>query len=122
MTAAGFNNVIEPLGVVVAITPVTNPTSTVIYKALMNLKARNAMVLCAHPSAAKSSKEALRILHDAAVSAGAPPGILSAPEEMISKEEISYLMRHPKTAIVWATGGADMVRAAKAAGKHGSLV
>ncbi|MFG3264451.1 bifunctional acetaldehyde-CoA/alcohol dehydrogenase [Streptomyces bobili] len=106
----------EPVGVVCAITPVTNPTSTTIFKALMALKTRNPVVFAFHPSAQRCSAEAARIVRDAAVAAGAPEHCvqwIDAP----SVEATNTLMRHPGISMILATGGNAMVKAAYSAGK-----
>ncbi|MGW5613041.1 bifunctional acetaldehyde-CoA/alcohol dehydrogenase [Streptomyces sp. NPDC003877] len=106
----------EPVGVVAAITPVTNPTSTTIFKALMALKTRNPVVFAFHPSAQRCSAEAARIVRDAAVAAGAPEHCVQWIETP-SVEATGTLMRHPGVALILATGGNAMVRAAYSAGK-----
>ncbi|MCD4673755.1 MAG: aldehyde dehydrogenase family protein [Anaerolineaceae bacterium] len=105
-----------PMGVVVGLTPSTNPTSTVMAKALIAIKARNAIVFCPHPSAAKCSLETTRIMADAAERAGAPKGLISCFEN-VSLEGTQELMRHKYTALILATGGSAMVRAAHSTGK-----
>ncbi|MFF8193425.1 bifunctional acetaldehyde-CoA/alcohol dehydrogenase [Streptomyces bobili] len=106
----------EPVGVVCAITPVTNPTSTTIFKALMALKTRNPVVFAFHPSAQRCSAEAARIVRDAAVAAGAPEHCVQWIEAP-SVEATSTLMRHPGVSLILATGGNAMVKAAYSAGK-----
>jgi acetaldehyde dehydrogenase (acetylating) len=105
-----------PMGVVGAIVPTTNPTSTAIYKAIISLKARNAIVMSPHPRAVKCTVETGRILEDAAVSAGAPAGLVNVMTTP-TIEGTNALMRHRETAVILATGGADMVRAVYTAGK-----
>jgi acetaldehyde dehydrogenase (acetylating) len=105
-----------PMGVVGAIIPTTNPTSTAIYKALIAVKARNAIVMSPHPRAAKSIVETARLLEEAALGAGAPPGLISSMT-VATLDGTNALMRHKLTAVILATGGADMVRAVYAAGK-----
>ena len=105
-----------PMGVVGAIIPTTNPTSTAIYKALIAIKARNAIVMSPHPRAVGCTVEAGRILDQAARAAGAPAGlvnVMTAP----TLEGTNALMRHGDIAVLLATGGADMVRAVYTAGK-----
>jgi acyl-CoA reductase-like NAD-dependent aldehyde dehydrogenase len=105
-----------PLGVVAAIVPTTNPTSTVICKSLISLKAGNAIVISPHPHARASTFEAAEVLHRAAVAAGAPEGLiqcLSQPD----LESTQALMRHERVAVILATGGHGMVRAAYSSGK-----
>ncbi|WP_326574920.1 bifunctional acetaldehyde-CoA/alcohol dehydrogenase [Streptomyces sp. NBC_00487] len=106
----------EPVGVVCAITPVTNPTSTTIFKALMALKTRNPVVFAFHPSAQRCSAEAARIVRDAAVAAGAPKHCVQWIETP-SVEATGTLMRHPGVSLILATGGNAMVKAAYSAGK-----
>ncbi|MGW0497666.1 bifunctional acetaldehyde-CoA/alcohol dehydrogenase [Streptomyces sp. NPDC003007] len=106
----------EPAGVVCAITPVTNPTSTTIFKALMALKTRNPVVFAFHPSAQRCSAEAARIIRAAAVAAGAPEHCIQWIETP-SVEATGTLMRHPGVSLILATGGNAMVKAAYSAGK-----
>jgi len=108
--------VASPIGVIAAIIPSTNPTSTTIYKALIALKGRNAIVFSPHPSAAKCILETSRLLAEAAERAGAPRGVLSCMT-MSSLEGTDTLMKHPRTALILATGGSAMVKAAYSAGK-----
>lgn len=105
-----------PMGVVGAIIPTTNPTSTAIYKALISVKARNAVVMSPHPRATGCVVETARLLEDAAVRAGAPPGLVNSMT-VPTLEGTNTLMRHKLTAVILATGGADMVRAVYGAGK-----
>jgi acetaldehyde dehydrogenase (acetylating) len=108
--------VASPIGVIAAIIPSTNPTSTAIYKALIALKGRNAIVFSPHPSAAKCILETSRLLADAAERAGAPRGVVSCMTTS-SLEGTDTLMKHPRTALILATGGSAMVKAAYSAGK-----
>jgi acetaldehyde dehydrogenase (acetylating) len=105
-----------PMGVVVGLTPSTNPTSTVMAKALMAVKARDAIVFSPHPSAAKCSLETARILADAAERAGAPKGLIGCFEN-VSLQGTQELMTHKYAALILATGGSAMVRAAHSTGK-----
>ena len=105
-----------PMGVVGAIIPTTNPTSTAIYKAMIAVKARNAIVMSPHPRATKSVVETTRVLEDAVERAGGPTGLISSMT-VPTLEGTNALMRHRLTAVILATGGADMVRAVYAAGK-----
>jgi len=105
-----------PMGVVGAIIPTTNPTSTAIYKAMISVKARNAIVMSPHPRAARSVVETARVLEEAALGAGAPAGLINSMT-VPTLEGTNALMRHKLTAVILATGGADMVRAVYAAGK-----
>ncbi len=105
-----------PMGVVCALIPSTNPTSTAMYKALISLKCRNAIVASAHPRTAKCTAEALRVLSEAAEKAGAPKGLiqcLSIP----TLEGTEALMHDKNVAVILATGSTPMVKAAYSAGK-----
>ncbi|MGI5239696.1 bifunctional acetaldehyde-CoA/alcohol dehydrogenase [Dactylosporangium sp. CA-139066] len=112
----GIVEIAEPVGVVCAVTPVTNPTSTTVFKALIALKTRNPVVFAFHPSAQRCSAEAARVVRDAAVAAGAPRHCIQWIEEP-SIAATQALMAHPGVAVILATGGAAMVRAAYSAGK-----
>ncbi|WP_083260023.1 bifunctional acetaldehyde-CoA/alcohol dehydrogenase [Cellulosimicrobium cellulans] len=112
----GVVEIAEPVGVVCAVTPVTNPTSTTIFKSLIALKTRNPVVFAFHPSAQRSSAEAARIVRDAAVAAGAPDDCIQWVEHP-SIEATNALMHHPGVSLILATGGNAMVRAAYSAGK-----
>jgi len=105
-----------PMGVVAALTPSTNPTSTVIYKAISAVKARDAIIFAAHPSAAKCSQEAAALLAQAAEENGAPKGLIACMKN-ISLQGTNELMSHKNTALILATGGTPMVRAAHSTGK-----
>lgn len=105
-----------PMGVVAAIVPTTNPTSTVIFKAVISLKAGNAIVISPHPHARRCTLETAEILHRAAVAAGAPEGIIQCLTQP-TLEATQALMRHQHTAVILATGGSGMVRAAYSSGK-----
>lgn len=105
-----------PVGVVLGITPTTNPTSTVIHNALCAVKAGNAIVFAPHPNAVKCSSTAAKILNEAAVNAGAPAGIISCLTQATMKA-VDELMHHEDIAVIVATGGSGMVRAAYSAGK-----
>ncbi|MFE0105407.1 bifunctional acetaldehyde-CoA/alcohol dehydrogenase [Streptomyces sp. NPDC059009] len=112
----GITEIAEPVGVVCAMTPVTNPTSTTIFKALIALKTRNPIIFAFHPSAQKCSAEAARIVRDAAVAAGAPANCVQWVEEP-SMEATGLLMNHEGVSTILATGGNAMVRAAYSCGK-----
>lgn len=112
----GLIEIAEPVGVVCGVTPTTNPTSTTIFKAMIALKTRNPIIFAFHPSAQKCSAEAARIVRDAAVAAGAPEDCVQWIEHP-SIEATGLLMNHPGVAIVLATGGAGMVKAAYSTGK-----
>jgi acetaldehyde dehydrogenase (acetylating) len=108
--------VASPVGVVAAIIPSTNPTSTAIYKTLISIKARNAIVLSPHPSAIKCICEAGTILALAATQAGAPEGLISCMLHT-TLQGTQELMRHRDVAVILATGGTGLVRAAYSSGK-----
>ncbi|MEW2387824.1 bifunctional acetaldehyde-CoA/alcohol dehydrogenase [Streptomyces venezuelae] len=112
----GVTEIAEPVGVVCAMTPVTNPTSTTIFKALIALKTRNPIVFAFHPSAQRCSAEAARIVRDAAVEAGAPEDCVQWIEEP-SMEATGLLMNHDGISTILATGGNAMVKAAYSCGK-----
>ncbi|WP_195911367.1 bifunctional acetaldehyde-CoA/alcohol dehydrogenase [Streptomyces kaniharaensis] len=112
----GIVEIAEPVGVVAGVTPVTNPTSTTIFKCLLALKTRNPIVFAFHPSAQRCSAEAARTVRDAAVAAGAPAHCIQWIEEP-SMAATRALMNHPDVATILATGGNAMVRAAYSCGK-----
>jgi acetaldehyde dehydrogenase (acetylating) len=105
-----------PMGVVAALTPSTNPTSTVIYKILIAVKARDAIVVAPHPSAAKCCYEAASLMAKVAEENGAPHGLIACLQN-ISLPGTQELMSHKYTALILATGGTPMVRAAHSTGK-----
>ena len=106
----------EPVGVIAGIIPTTNPTSTTIYKSLIALKSRNAIVFSPHPSAVRCTAEAARVMNQAAVAAGAPANVISCMSN-VSLEATQELMKNPITSIILATGGSALVRAAYSSGK-----
>jgi acetaldehyde dehydrogenase / alcohol dehydrogenase len=111
----GITRIAEPIGVIAGIVPTTNPTSTAIFKALIALKTRNAIVFSPHPRAKLCTIKAARIVLEAAVKAGAPDGIigwLADPTVELS----GLLMKHPSVNLILATGGPGMVKAAYASG------
>lgn len=105
-----------PQGVVAAICPTTNPTSTVFFKTIIALKAGNGIVLSPHPRARECTCAAAALLADAAEEAGAPAGIVQCATNS-TLEGTQALMKHPKTGVILATGGSGMVRAAYSSGK-----
>lgn len=115
-TYESFQKVAEPVGVIAGVTPVTNPTSTTMFKALIATKTRNPIIFAFHPSAQNSSAEAARTLLDAAVKNGAPQNCIQWVERP-SLEATQLLMNHPDVALVLATGGSAMVKAAYSTGK-----
>ncbi|MGL5083328.1 MAG: bifunctional acetaldehyde-CoA/alcohol dehydrogenase [Microcoleaceae cyanobacterium] len=115
----GFQRIAEPVGILAGIVPTTNPTSTAIFKALIALKTRNAIIFSPHPRAKKCTNEAARIVLEAAVKAGAPPDIIGwIDEPTVSLSQA--LMQHPDIKLILATGGPSMVKAAYSSG-HPSL-
>ena len=112
----GITEIAEPVGVVCGITPVTNPTSTVIFKCLICMKTRNPIIFSFHPGAHESSKAAAIVMRDAAVAAGAPKNCIQWIETK-SMDATTALMQHPGIATILATGGEGMVKAAYSCGK-----
>lgn len=104
-----------PMGIVAALIPSTNPTSTVMYKTLISLKAGNAIIISPHPNAKKCILETVRIIQEAAAKAGAPAGLVGCIETT-SMQATDALMKSPDTGIILATGGAAMVHAAYSSG------
>ncbi len=112
----GYRIVAEPVGIIAGITPVTNPTSTTLFKSIISVKTRNPIIFCFHPSAQNCSQEAARIVQEAAVKAGAPKNCILWIKEP-SLEASHALMNHKSVSMVLATGGSGMVRAAYSTGK-----
>jgi acetaldehyde dehydrogenase (acetylating) len=106
----------EPMGVVAAVIPSTNPTSTAIFKALVSIKGRNACVMSPHPSAKNCILEAFKVMHGPAVQAGLPEGALACQTE-VSLEGTQELMKSRDVGVILATGGIGLVRAAYSSGK-----
>ncbi|HSL30941.1 MAG TPA: aldehyde dehydrogenase family protein [Anaerolineales bacterium] len=105
-----------PMGVIAALTPSTNPTSTTMYKTLIAVKAKNAIIVAPHPFAAKCCAETIRIMSEAGERAGMPKGLISCMTK-VSLPGTQELMKHRYVALILATGGSDMVRAAHSVGK-----
>lgn len=112
----GLKKVAEPIGLIAGVVPTTNPTSTAIFKALLSLKTRNAIIFSPHPRAKNCTARAAKIVLDAAVAAGAPEGIIGWIDEP-SVPLSQYLMQHPDINLILATGGPGMVKAAYSSGK-----
>ncbi|MCT2536174.1 bifunctional acetaldehyde-CoA/alcohol dehydrogenase [Aquibacillus koreensis] len=112
----GVVEIAEPIGVIAGVTPVTNPTSTTMFKAIISIKTGNPIIFAFHPSAQKSSSTAARVLYDAAVKAGAPKNCIQWIEQP-SLEATQTLMNHDRVSLILATGGAGMVKAAYSSGK-----
>jgi len=114
--AFGIMKIAEPIGIIAGIVPTTNPTSTAIFKALLALKTRNGIIFSPHPRAKESTNLAAKIVHDAAVAAGAPKDIVTcieSPTVALSQ----HVMQHPDVNLILATGGPSMVHAAYSSGK-----
>jgi acetaldehyde dehydrogenase / alcohol dehydrogenase len=112
---SGITEIARPLGPVFAITPVTNPTSTVLFKILISIKTRNPLIISPHGAARKCSIEAARICYNAAIEAGAPVNCIQWLKR-VSKDDVLTFMSHKKTALILATGSVGLVRAASASG------
>jgi acetaldehyde dehydrogenase (acetylating) len=112
----GLMEVADPFGVVAAIIPTTNPTSTALFKAIICLKSRNAMVASPHPRSVRSVTESVRVAQEAAASAGAPPDLLSCMTA-VTLEGTQALMRHDECDVILATGGSALVHEAYSSGK-----
>ena len=112
----GYTKVAEPLGVIAGVVPTTNPTSTTIFKSLIALKTRNGIIFSPHPRAKKSTIAAAKLMLEAAVKAGAPDNIIGWIDEP-SVEMSQHLMQHEGIAMILATGGPGMVKAAYSSGK-----
>lgn len=111
----GFQRIAEPVGILAGVIPVTNPTSTAIFKALISLKTRNGIIFSPHPSAKQCTIEAAKVVLNAAIDAGAPENIISWIEEP-TLELSRALMSHPDINLILATGGPGMVKAACSSG------
>ena len=113
---AGFVEIAEPVGIIAGVTPVTNPTSTTMFKSIISAKTRNVIIFGFHPSAQKCSSESARILREAAIKAGAPEDCILWVEEP-SILATKFLMNHPNVNLILATGGTGMVKSAYSCGK-----
>ena len=114
--ANGILKIAEPVGLVMGIVPSTNPTSTAIFKAMIAVKARNAIIFSPHPSAAKCTLRASQLMAEAAVAAGAPANTIACVS-MPTMQATDELMHHKNVKVIIATGGPGMVKAAYSAGK-----
>lgn len=112
----GYVEIAEPVGIIAGVTPVTNPTSTTMFKSMISAKTRNVIIFGFHPSAQKCSVEAAKIVRDAAIEAGAPKDCILWIEEP-SITATNFLMNHPDVNLILATGGTGMVKAAYSCGK-----
>ncbi len=112
----GTMTIAEPVGIICGIVPTTNPTSTAIFKSLISLKTRNGIIFSPHPRAKNSTNDAAKLVLDAAVAAGAPKDIIGWIDQP-SVELSNALMKHDGIALILATGGPGMVKAAYSSGK-----
>ncbi|MBZ5594222.1 MAG: bifunctional acetaldehyde-CoA/alcohol dehydrogenase [Acidobacteriia bacterium] len=112
----GLVEVAEPIGVIFSLLPITNPTSTVLFKCIMAIKTRNAVVFGPHPMAARCCQEAMRIMYETAVKHGAPEGVFTCIQSPTLADN-AYLMHHKDVALIDATGGRGVVKAAYSSGK-----
>lgn len=112
----GYFDLAEPVGLIAGITPVTNPTSTTLFKSIISLKTRNPIVFAFHPHSQQCSVEAAKVMREAAVKAGAPENCIQWVEEP-SIEATQQLMNNDGISLILATGGSSMVKAAYSAGK-----
>ena len=112
----GLVELAEPIGVIFSLIPITNPTSTVLFKCIMAIKTRNAVIFSPHPNAWRCSAEAVRIMYETALKHGAPEGVFSCLESH-TLEDNAYLMQHKDVALIDATGGRGAVKAAYSSGK-----
>lgn len=106
----------EPIGVIFSLTPITNPTSTVLFKCIMAIKTRNAVIFSPHPKSWRCCSEAVRVMYETAVKHGAPEGVFTCLESHTLQDN-AYLMHHKDVALIDATGGQGAVKAAYSSGK-----
>ena len=106
----------EPVGVLFSLTPITNPTSTVLFKCIVAVKTRNAVIFSPHPKAWHCCAEAVRIMHETAVKHGAPEGVFTCVDSPTLQDN-AYLMKHKDVGLIDATGGPGVVKAAYSSGK-----
>ena len=112
----GLVEMAEPIGVIFSLIPITNPTSTVLFKCIMAIKTRNAVIFSPHPNAWRCCQEAVRIMYETAVRHGAPEGVFACLESH-TLEDNAYLMHHKDVGLIDATGGPGAVKAAYSSGK-----
>jgi acetaldehyde dehydrogenase / alcohol dehydrogenase len=108
--------VAEPIGVIFSLTPITNPTSTVLFKCIMAIKTRNAVIFSPHPRAWRCCSEAVRIMYETAIKHGAPEGVFTCLESHTLQDN-AYMMKHKYVGLIDATGGPGAVKAAYSSGK-----
>jgi len=112
----GLLELAEPIGVIFSLTPITNPTSTVLFKCIMAIKTRNAVIFSPHPNSWRCCSEAVRIMYETAVKHGAPEGVFTCLESHTLQDN-AYLMHHKDIGLIDATGGPGAVKAAYSSGK-----
>jgi acetaldehyde dehydrogenase / alcohol dehydrogenase len=112
----GLVEMAEPIGVIFSLTPITNPTSTVLFKCIMAIKTRNAVIFSPHPNAWHCCYEAVKIMYETALKHGAPEGVFTCLESHDLQDNV-YLMGHKDVGLIDATGGPGVVRAAYSSGK-----
>jgi len=112
----GYFDIAEPIGLIAGITPVTNPTSTTLFKAIISMKTRNPIIFAFHPGSQQCSVEAARVVKEAAIKAGAPENCIQWIDEP-AIEATQELMKNDGISLILATGGSSMVKAAYSAGK-----
>ncbi len=112
----GIMEFAEPIGLIFSVTPITNPTSTVLFKCIMAIKTRNAVIFGPHPKAWRCCAEAVRIMYETAVAHGAPEGVFTCLESPTVPDNV-YLMHHKDVRLIDATGGPGAVKAAYSSGK-----
>lgn len=112
----GLTEFAEPIGLIFSVTPITNPTSTVLFKCIMAIKTRNAVIFGPHPKGWRCCHEAVRIMYETAVAHGAPEGVFTCLESPTVEDNV-YLMHHKAVRLIDATGGPGAVRAAYSSGK-----
>jgi len=112
----GIVEVAEPIGVIFSLTPITNPTATVLFKCIMAIKTRNAVIFSPHPNAWRCCFEAVKIMYETALKHGAPEGVFTCLESH-GLQENAYLMKHKDIGLIDATGGPGVVKAAYSSGK-----
>src|SRR5271157_4424102 len=106
----------EPIGVIFSLLPITNPTSTVLFKCILAIKTRNAVIFSPHPNAWRCCSEAVKIMYESALKHGAPEGVFACLESHTLQDN-AYLMRHKDVGLIDATGGPGAVKAAYSSGK-----
>src|SRR5437868_3003898 len=112
----GVVELAEPIGVIFSLIPITNPTSKVLFKCIMAIKTRNAVIFSLHPNAWQCCREAVQIMYETAIKYGAPEGVFACLESH-TLDDNAYLMHHKDVGLIDATGGPGAVKAAYSSGK-----